>query len=417
MTIPTASQIPRVNDIIGAGSAAIIAARPHTADYLSTGRYGDVVAMERAQIVLCLKRLADECKAARVPLAEGRSLRDLLASEFDAVTDPAPQKAIGTVLLTRTYAGTTMPAGLIRAGTRFHREADPTASPPILSADYETVEPVFVASKGTMGTQSMYLRIQALQPGTAANIQPTDPVLTISTPLFYPNINWGVSTSRAAGGSDGVSTAKLRSLALAMATGQYGPTQLALVAGTLLTNGVSHCVVKEYDDSGYPTYRGTTSVWFCDDSWCWSPQLAETVRQNLYDEWLGFGCKATVNEVTNIPISLAVTVMLRTQRDLSDTIEISNNIRAAIKAYFNDRPDWYTFKIRGIVGSIVRADRRILRVVGSETVSPPCITIKSISSGSTVTEPAGGLPVNPVDYVRHYEIDDANVEITYTYPT
>ena len=402
-------QIPRVTDITGAAATALVAARPHTAQHLASGRYGDVVAMWKAQITLALRRLADECRAGRVPLATGKPLADLLASEFDAVTDPDPQKAIGSVSLYRNNtSGSTWQGGLVRAGTKFSRAADPTKSPPVRSAQYETVEPVYVGSLNNMQSITIPFRVQAVQAGTAANIQYHDAVVTIADTLF--DANSAVSASRAAGGSDGVSTAKLRSLALAASLGQYGPTTFALSAGCLLTQGVSHVAVQEYSSTGYASDCGGCRIWIADDSWCWSQTLANAAKQKLNDLYLGFGCKATINEVVNLPVSLAATILLRDKRYVADTVEIADNIRAACLAYFNDRPDWYTFRERAIAAKIVGCDRRILAV-------PPTVVITNVLSGSAISPPAATLPTNPSNQIYHYDLDATNVGLSFVTPS
>lgn len=403
------AQIPRVTDILAGGVEALLSARPHAVQFLPNGRYGDVFCLWRAQIKLALARLADECAACRVPLAEGQSLRDLLASEFDAVTDPEPQSAIGTIQLYRhNTTGATLQGGLIRKGTRFSRAAVPGTTPPVRAAQYETVEPVFVGSLTPTLSVTIPLRVIATQPGTAANIQPQDPVVAIADQLF--DSHFAVQSSEAAGGSDGVSIPKLRSLAQAISLGQYGPTRTALLAGALLTQGVSRVASCEYDDPGYPQYRGGTALWIADDSWCWSKQLADTCLQNLRDSWLGFGCKAWINEVANVPVSLSASVLLRDKRFVADTVEIADNIRAACIAYLNDRPDWWIWRERSIACRMVSCDRRVLAVPVS-----PGVVLTDLRFNTPLLE-STRLPSMPADDLHHYELDDANVQLTFLTP-
>ncbi|MBI5535583.1 MAG: hypothetical protein HY898_22830 [Deltaproteobacteria bacterium] len=411
------AQIPRVSDVMAGGVKALLDVRPHAAQFLESGRYGDVFAIWKSQVQIALARLADECTAARVPLAEGLPLRDLLASEFDAVTDPTPQKAIGTFVIARNVIpGSISPAGLIRVGTRFRKSADATASPPCASAEYETVEPVFAPPCGPApGIQPITVRVRALQPGTTGNIQVwQQSLVTLNGDVFDPR--FAVSSARAAGGSDGVSIPKLRSLALAISAGQYGPTQLALVAGALLTNGISHVAVREYDDPGYAADRGLSVVWLCDDSWCWCQQLADTALQNLRNNWLGFGCKCKVNEVTNTVISAAVTVRLRNRLYLADTIEISDRIRAAFVSYFNDRADWWTWRERAIAARIVQCDRRILDVPGPGLGGGGSGVVISDAFGVLSEPTTTGLPTNPSSTLTHFEIDTTRLSLSFLPP-
>ncbi len=409
----TEQQVPRVSDVLAGGINALALARPHAVQFLETGRYGDLVfGTWKSLVQLALARLADECKASRVPLATGIALRDLLASEFDAVTDPTPQKATGTFKLYRhNTTGSVLQGGLVRAGTRFARIGSPAATPAIRSAQYETVEPVFVPSLNPGGFGTFPLRVVATQPGTAANIQPLDPAVTIADSLF--DQYWQVQESRAAGGSDGVSVAKLRSLAQAISLGQYGPVLWALAAGALMTTGVSHVALREYDSPGYAADRGLSVLWIADDSWCWCQQLADTCLQNLRDKWLGFGCKCKVNEVINVPISLSATVLLRDKRYVADTLAIADNIRAACLAYFNDRSDWWTWRERAIAARIVSSDRRVLSVpvgMGSGVV------LTDLRYNATISEPTAGLPANPANTISHLDLANSNVQLTFVTP-
>lgn len=403
------TQIPRVTDITGAATTALAASRPSAAQHIATGRWGDPIAMWKAQITLALRRLADECRSGRVPLAEGKALAELVASEFDAATDPSPQKAIGLVeMLRHNTTAVAWPGGLIRAGTKFSRAADPTKSPRVRAAQYETLEPFYVDSMIPAAWAQVSLKVRAIQAGTAANIQAHDAVLTIADTLFDTNST--VSTSRAAGGSDGVSVAKLRSLAQAASLGQYGPTTFALAAGCLLTSGVSRVAIKEYPGTTYTADCGGCRIWLCDDSWCWSSVLADSAKQRLNDSYLGFGCKAAINEVINLPVSLAATVLLRDRRYVADTVEISDNIRAACLSYFNDRPDWWTWRERSIAARIVGCDRRILSV-------PTTITLTDTLTGSGLAPPSAELPISPGYPIYHYDLDTTNVGLTFVTPS
>ncbi len=403
------AQIPRVGDVLAGGVNALAAVRPHAVQFLETGRYGDIFAIWKSQVQIALARLADECKASRVTLATGIALHDLLQSEFDAVTDPEPQKAVGTVKLYRHNSTTSvLQGGLIRTGTIFSRSGSPSATPPIRSAQYQTVEPFFVPSLNPGGTLNISLRAVATQPGTAANIQSGDPVVSIADNLF--DSQFVVQESRAAGGSDGVSVAKLRSLALAISLGQYGPTLAALAAGALLTAGVSRVALREYNDPGYPSDVGQTRIWLCDDSWCWSQQLADTCLQSLRDKWLGFGCKCQINEVVNVPVSLSASILLRDKRYVADTLAIADSVRAACLSYLNDRPDWWTWRERSLAAKIVQSDRRVLAV-------PTPIVITDMRYNTPITEPTGGgLPSNPAGTIDHLDLDKTKATLTFLTP-
>jgi hypothetical protein len=239
--------LPRLPDLVGAAAQKLIEERPAARPHIVAGRWGDLLAQQKAEAALALKRLASEVQAARVGQAEGRALYDLLVSEFDAIITPEPSKAVGTILLDRNYGdGTvTMPGGIIPKGTRFRKVADASTSPPVRGADYVSVTPVFVEPAPGNYTQSISVRIEAAQAGTAANAQPWEETcFALADALFDSDI--AVNEGAAAGGSDGFSTARLRSLARALSLGQYGPVSLALVAGALSTPGVTRVAACEH---------------------------------------------------------------------------------------------------------------------------------------------------------------------------
>lgn len=406
----TTAILPRLPDLVGAAAQRLVEVRPSARQHIVAGRWGDPLAQWKAECALVQKRLAAEITAARVS-SEGRALYDLLVSEFDAVISPEPSKAVGTIMLTRNAhdAGVTQPGGLIPKGTKFRKTANATSSPPVRGAEYVSVEPVFVPPYPGNSSQIINIRIEASQSGTAANAQPweTTTAFAKGETLFDPLLT--VSQGWAAGGSDAFSTVKLRSLAQALALGQYGPTAAALAAGVLSSPGVSRFAMQEYDQNGD---RGTTVIWIGDDSWCWSQQLEDTALQTLQDSWLGFGCKATINPIENTRASATASVMLRDKRNLADTLSIADNIRAATKAYFDARPDFYTWRLTSLAATITRSDRRILGVPG---VHGPTITVKDVL-GNALAEPSASLPTNTANQILHYDLDATKLALTFLTP-
>jgi hypothetical protein len=397
--------LPRLPDLVGAAAQKLIEERPAARPHIVAGRWGDLLAQQKAEAALALKRLASEVQAARVGQAEGRALYDLLVSEFDAIITPEPSKAVGTILLDRNYGdGTvTMPGGIIPKGTRFRKVADASTSPPVRGADYVSVTPVFVEPAPGNYTQSISVRIEAAQAGTAANAQPWEETcFALADALFDSDI--AVNEGAAAGGSDGFSTARLRSLARALSLGQYGPVALALVAGALSTPGVTRVAACEYDQANA---RGVTSLWIADDSWCWSRQLQDTAQQVIQDGWLGFGCSCLPNKIENTRVSVTASIMLRDKRHLADTLEINHRVRAAVKSYFDDRPDFYTWKNASLRGAIVQSDRRILACQS--------VAVKDVG-GNTLSEPSALFPATPATQLYHYDVDATRLTPTYLTP-
>lgn len=399
-------QIPRAVDVLGAGKDALIAVRPHTKRFLTVGRYADVMAGWRAQYQLVLRRLAHEALCSRL-VVDGKPLLDLLASEFDAAVDPAPQHAIGTVRLLRNKTGPTgFTGGLIRQGTKFRRPADATATPPAREALYESTEPVYVGSSYQVATppltgyvQYITVPVRAVLPGSAANIvrthgaaiaSDTTAPMVVADSLFD---TFTVDYADAAGGSDGPPVAKLRALGTALGTGQYAPNLAAIAAGLLMTNGVAHVAVTE------DTTTGKVLAWAADESWAWSTRLRDRALQNLNDRWLGFGCAASLGVVSNYNVSVSLALTLRDKRHLADGSAITEKVRKAILAYFNDRPDWYTWRIDRVIGEAMRADRRILDVQEA--------LVKN--ADGNMDEPAAALPASVAAPIYHYNVDEGSI--------
>jgi hypothetical protein len=407
-------QIPRVNDLLGAGFNAIVEERPSVAAQLAFGRYGNVMHGWKAQAQLVLRRLAAEAVSTRL-ISEGRPLLDLLASEFDAIIDPSPQKALGTVRLRRNKpALVDFTGGLIPTGTKFRRPADATASPPAQEALYESTEPVYVGTDATVTppltgyTQRITVPIQAARPGSHANIvrqysplttDETDPPIELADTLFD---TFTVIYGDAAGGSDGPPTAKLRSLGRALGSGQYGPNEAAILAGLLSTVGVAHAAMREN------TSTGKVIAWIADESWAWSSRLRDLSLQNLNDSWLGFGCSAGIGLTSVIPAAVVVAAKVRDTRSLAESSGLTSRMRTAIKSYFEDRSDWYTWNANGIRGAVMRSDRRLLDVTS--------VVVKDLA-GNTLSEPATSLPTTTINPLVYRYVSDTNITITLASPS
>lgn len=408
-------QIPRVNDLLGAGFDAIVAERPSVQKQLAFGRYGDIMHGWKAQAQLVLRRLAGEATAARL-ITEGAPLLDLLASEFDALVDPSPQYAIGTVVLRRSYATLSeFHGGIIRVGTKFRRPAESIAIPPAKEATYESTAPVFVGTDAASAfpltgyTQRLEIPIRATRPGAHANIPRTyssitiddsDPPIELVDTLF--DDSFIVVYGDAAGGSDGPPVSKLRSLGKALGSGQYGPNEAALLAGLLSTDGVAHAAVRER------TSNGTMLAWIADESWAWSQRLRSAASQNLNDEWLGFGCAASIGTTSLVPISMTIAATLRDKRSFAETSELQSRIRAAVKSYFEVRPDWYAWRESGIKGAVMRSDRRLLEVTS--------VVVMDVD-GNILSEPDGELPETTANPLVYRFVDDSNITITLSSPS
>jgi len=430
--------IPVPDDIVGAGTTAMVAQRPSCAPFLLQGRYRDVVDGWRAQAALGLRRMADESAATRIPTSEGDALRQLSASEFFIDTIPVPQVALGRFALARTVTDTNATKtnwtpGVIPAGFRFHKISSPTAQPPIEAADYTSIEPTVVdSSTGNVDvslgggqfshTQTVLVRVQATRPGPHANIPPftigagqiiQTGILSLTDTAFDTSFQLSTtSISDAAGGSLGFTDPNVRRLARAGAAGQFGPTTTALELGLLQSGFVKHWTLIE------DTTSGTTHVSVADESWAWSNSMVLATFQFLQgtggndgSAYIGFGCQADILQpsILNVLVSVKATVVLATTQAMLDTTDISANVRAALQNYFDNRPDFWALKINGVAATIASADRRILAVLPSP--APQVIRVQDqVALPDTVGAPSlANLP-------NHYWLNASGVSLTFVAP-
>jgi hypothetical protein len=414
-------QIPRLADLLAPGIDALLEHRPRAARHIPQGRYGAAVKGLEAQAALCRARLASEVASARLELAElGQPLFDLV-QEFGAIVDPTPKKAIGEVLLVRTIANNSNATsgnwgnfGVIPKGSRFRRPADPNAAPPRSDASYTTVEPVLVADEDSttlpigggvwQHTQSVLVPIVAEKDGVHANTvivaglaNSIDLPGQIVDPLF--DTTFTVARLSAAGGSTGPTRAALIQYARAAYSGQYGPTDMALIAGAFSFGGVSRVALELDEDAAL------ARLWVTDESWGGDRRFAEAVFNHIVtNDYLGFGGAARVAFITNTLVSVRATVIMASPEHGLATTELSENVRKKVAAYFNDRPDWWTWKTQALRGVIARADRRILTCSEATVLG---------SDGAPVAEPRGqilGLPI-------HYLLSGAPLALTFRSPS
>lgn len=397
----TSPILPTANALFGAAKLHLATIRPTAKAHVESGRYASVLEGFKNQEQLCLARVAAEIAAARVPTSGGQELVELLQSEFDANIVNQPTHAVGEVEIWRATQGT---PGLIRAGTRFRRKGDKNTSPLRQDAIYESTEPVYVGSLDGAAASPVVVPVRCVQAGTIGNM-PYD----WSTPSSYFSIvdtifdsSFKVSHAYAAGGSDNLDT-KLKQLGKYLTQGQYGPNLAAIVAGLLSTPGVSRFAVSEN------LAEGSVNAWIADDSWATSGKLRSLALQTLQDGWLGWGCKVNIGIVRVLPIAIHSEVVLRDKRFAGDTSEILANIRAAVRGYFNNRDDWYTWTHSGIFAAIVGSDRRIAR-------ARSC-AVRYALTGAAVATPSTMLWTNASTQLVHYHVDDTNVQITLQTPS
>ena len=391
--------LPRVVDPIGRGIDALVRARPSAARHVERGRYSHPFAGWRAQEALLLARIADEIRAARLPTAEGAKLRALAASEFDTEVVDAPTRALGTISLWRPIEP--VPAGVIRKGSTFRRVGDPSAIPARTDALYAAIEDVYVPRFKMLAT----VTVEATEPGSAANIVPTDAPpfaqpdlkLEIASALFDPT--WRLSSGDAGGGSDGVVDDDIRRMARAFVLGRLAPTTAAILAGALLSTGVKRAAA--FED---PVLARTVLV-IADGSWTGSSAWAARVRQRLYDDFVGFGCNVAVSFAQNRFVKVTAKLTLRDAAYRYDTSAILTNAQKALRRYFDDRPDWYTFRNRAVRAVLARCDRRVLTCTSA--------VVESAWGAGPIAEPATVMPGAPL---FHYWLADDALSVDFDNP-
>ena len=405
-------QVPRAAEILGPGLDALRRVRPTAFAFANNGvgHWADLFAGWEGQITLLLRRVADEVVCSRLPLAVGAGLTDLAASEYETLRTTGSTFAIGEATLGRGPNPTT--GGVIRKGFRFRRDSDDTAMPPVVSAQYTSMRDVSFP----LGAAQVLVPIQATRAGAFANAPWIDLPSGISAPIgtlqlgdqaFDPTIT--VLGYNAAGGSDGEDDDDLRRQASAYAFGQYAPTSGAIQAGALQGTGVHRLATKDvavaYDPSGRPIPVAFSAATIADASWASSPLWVASVKQAVASIFLGHGCAVQVAGTTNTRIRCALTVTLRDPTSLADPSAITVAIQAALTSYFDDRPDWWTWKLSQIRAVVSRADPRILVCTQA--------SVLSLVTDLPIPEPTLPLPSLSGLTLTHWMLVSNGVSVTY----
>jgi hypothetical protein len=397
--LPTADQILRhVLD-------RFYALRPTAFQHINlrTGNYWHPFLGWRAQCAVSLARLLTLVRDNRLSTAEGRALLDYVASEFSAIPETDATFAIGEMTLTRTD---TTKSGDIPKGKRFTRKANLTTQMPLQSAEYETLADVhFDVGQSTAGP----VPIRAISSGPGAN----HPIRTDSIPhgvtganLFDATI--AVSAFGAAGGANALSTSTVdpkndeyvRDFARAYYAGQYGPTSAASRYGALRGAGVRNILV--YDLPG----AGVQKILVADSSWASSDRWAALIEQSIYDAKLvGNGCKVSVGKIRNKVISASTTVILRDKNYATETTEVDEAVKAAVRSYFDDRVDWNVWKTSALKSAVARCHPKILNCSS--------VVIKDVT-GAVLSE-TSSLDYNTEQF--HFQLANNAVANTYLPPS
>jgi len=417
-----APQIPRIADILAPGIDKLIELRPRAEQHLAKGRWGDIIAGWSAQAALLVSHLVSEANAARLSLAEGDALRALASSDYWADLETAPTSAVGTASIERVVdngssatTGNFGSIGDVPAGARFRRPADPDAVPPREEGIYQATEPVLADDVDTtvsdMGggvwrhTQILNVPIEAVRPGPHANT-PVPPFISgqnspceIVSPLF--DTRFAPRFLIAGGGSASRIEDQIRAFARAMYLGQHGPVATALVAGALSDPGVRHVgVVLD------PT-QAIHRVIVTDESWGGSDVFSQRVQRRLVDGgWVGWGSRVGVDFAANIFVRVEASVIIESDA-VSAQAEIGAAVRKRLVRYFNERPDWWTWRANTIGGLIGLSDRRILACTS--------VAVRDANGGGALSEPSATLPY--ATRPNHYFLVNDQVKLTFSTPS
>jgi hypothetical protein len=149
--------------------------------------------------------------------------------------------------------------------------------------------------------------------------------------------------------------------------------------------------------------QGISKLFVADATWCTAGALQELVTQTLKSKWRGWGARVSVLPIKNILSNVAASVVLKNNQFLNDVADINENIRKVVKAYFDDRPDFYSWKLRALRGAIARADSRILTCTAAQVLD---------ADGSPMAEPSALSGAST--YAAHYFLTDDAISTTFT---
>lgn len=393
--------LPTADDIIQPVIDKIIALRSNATPYLNgrKGVYWHPVLGYRGQVAKMLQRLSLLAAQHRLKTGTGTDLLDYVASEFDTVPETDKTTAQGTITLGRG-SDSARPAGDYPKGTRINRAAYTTLGIQFEAAEYETLADAHI---DVNSSDTVTIPIQATRPGKTGNhpllINANSGLSNVTVPPLVDNMV--VVDFQVGGGSEGPDDDFVRTFARTYSFGQYGPTAAASKLGALSATGVRHTVI--YDSSAL----GSENIVVSDMSWGSSDRWAGMVQQAIFDnDRVGFGCKVKARRLRNRVITADVTVSLRDTNYLAETTDIDVAIRAAVRSYFDDRPDWNTWNKDSLRSAISIAHDKVYQCASAN--------VKDASSGTAITEIY--VPNFSAEQLHFFLASNA-MKITYTGPS
>jgi hypothetical protein len=401
------------------------------------GRFGDILRGWRGQAELIRARLMKEVLATRLDSSEGPELRDLAKSEYFAELPTDSRKAVGEAVLTRSVVNTS-PAtsgnfglSVIPAGTRIRRTVSKAPRVPQPDAEWVTTVDVTCPDTDSGGTdvgvdstthfQKVTVPIVATREGPHANL-PTFPVAGLGIERINPRygtvdgaiagVPFAANEITSAGGTLGVVDDQIRALARALALGSGGPTGQAMVAGALTNAGVRRAVYVENPAAA------TGLLYIGDESWASSQPHLDAVLNELLDyPWIGWGCRVRLRGVKNVGITVSPTVVLRRPENEAAASDITDKIAAALREYFAERPDWWTWTLNAIGATVGAADDRILACTAVAIYDDLGAPIAAIDAAEVITGAEPPPTINPnSEAAPHYVLLDRGVDPIFQLP-
>jgi len=396
------------------------------------GRFGDILRGWQGQAELLRARLTKEVMATRLDGCSGQELKDLAKSEYFAELPNDPRKAVGEAVLQRVLINTNpdptsaFKAGTIPVSTRIKRTIG--SAPRVPAQDSEFVTTVAVDCTNVDShtrlqgdgsyehQQEITVPIEATREGPHANLAFYDGQLnprvgTIASAIFDPA--FFAADILTAGGTLGVVDDQIRALARAMAIGSNGPTSTAVVAGALTNSGVRRVAYVE----SAATAEGR--LYIADESWASSAAYRNAIHQELRAyPWIGWGCRVNLYQVANTGIVVRPTILLRSREYESAQADITTNVLAALREYFDDRPDWYTWRLNAIGATVGAADDRIMACTAVDVIDAYFgVVIAGINGAGMITgtEPPSELS-SQSDPAFHYAMVDQGVSPIFQLP-
>jgi hypothetical protein len=152
-----------------------------------------------------------------------------------------------------------------------------------------------------------------------------------------------------------------------------------------------------------------TAVTIADVSWASSRLWLATIAQSIADGFLGHGCAVRVAGVTNTRIRCELVVTVRDPKTLSDPSGITRNLQTVLARYFDDRPDWWTWKLAQVRAVASRADPRILVCTSA--------TVRALTTDVPLGEPTPPVATPGGLTLPHWMLVANGVSVTYRTPS